>query len=120
MKMYFEIIIVIATCFIFDRIIASPVSSYQEVPDNELDSANNDKIDLKDLENIMYGVPSEETGKKVAEWHENVGVNPEELGEYAEGDILFPGGSLRSALRSEYTRWPNKTLHFMISPVFSE
>jgi len=47
-------------------------------------------------------------------------VNPEELGEYAEGDILFPPSIGRNALAAVSARWPNGIIPFVITPYFSE
>lgn len=37
-----------------------------------------------------FSEPSKETGKLVENWNESSELNPEELGEYAEGDIVHP------------------------------
>ncbi|XP_008547968.1 zinc metalloproteinase nas-4 [Microplitis demolitor] len=85
---------------------------------NTLDS-DEPFINLSHLEQTMYGTPSNLTGSKVAEWQEEAGVNPEELGEYAEGDILFPMSvSGRSGLASSASRWPDATIPYMLSPWF--
>ncbi|XP_035719568.1 zinc metalloproteinase nas-13-like isoform X3 [Vespa mandarinia] len=47
-------------------------------------------------------------------------VNPEELGNYAEGDILFPLGMGRNGLKAENARWPNGIIPYMISPYFGK
>lgn len=64
-------------------------------------------------------LPDNKTGDKVAQWHENMGVNPEELGEYAEGDILYPAMG-RNGIRVETARWPDGVVPFVISPFFSK
>ncbi|KAK9753166.1 Protein tyrosine and serine/threonine kinase [Popillia japonica] len=47
--------------------------------------------DISGNENANLFEPSLETGKKVSEWTVNSQVNPEELGEYFEGDIVLKG-----------------------------
>jgi len=75
---------------------------------------------LQHLGEQLYGFPDNETGLKVAQWHENMDMNPEELGSYAEGDILFPPMLGRNGLKADSARWPNGIVPFMISPYFSE
>lgn len=45
------------------------------------------------------------TGEAVASWSESSLVNPEELGEYFEGDILMPPVILRNGLINLSSRW---------------
>ncbi|KAJ8676425.1 hypothetical protein QAD02_012212 [Eretmocerus hayati] len=76
---------------------------------------------LSRLGSKLYMAPdSVSTGARVARWHEGLGVNPEELGEYAEGDILFPAGQNRNGVRSPKARWPNGVVPYLISPYFSK
>ncbi|XP_037032580.1 zinc metalloproteinase nas-4-like isoform X2 [Bradysia coprophila] len=74
-----------------------------------------DYIDLSSYGTRMFGVPSREVGVEVANWNpdQNRG-NPEELGTYLEGDILFPSPKSRNGLIDETTRWPNATVPFEI------
>lgn len=46
-------------------------------------------------------------------------MNPEEMGEYAEGDILMPQLA-RNGVREESQRWPNGHIPYMIEGHFSE
>ncbi|XP_014208542.1 zinc metalloproteinase nas-13-like [Copidosoma floridanum] len=75
---------------------------------------------LEHLEGRLFGSPSNETGARVDGWHEGLGVNPEELGEYAEGDILYPLAMARNGVKAESARWPNGVVPFVISPYFNE
>lgn len=78
------------------------------------------KINLDYLGNIIYGLPTENSGARVAKWNKNLGVNPEELGDYAEGDILFSTPTTKSALAPEYYRWPGGIVPYVITGYFSE
>nr|CAD7571777.1 unnamed protein product [Timema californicum] len=49
-----------------------------------------------------------------------MGVNPEELGEYLEGDILFPESLSRNGLRAERSRWPGGVVYYTLSPYFTD
>ncbi|XP_012287938.1 zinc metalloproteinase nas-7 [Orussus abietinus] len=97
----------------------SPPRMVSDLTDEE---ANENLMDrLTYLGDRIYGVPKNSTGLKVDNWDENSGVNPEELGEYAEGDILFtPQTSLRHGLSDLSKRWPNAVVPYVISPNFSE
>ncbi|XP_020289310.1 zinc metalloproteinase nas-4-like [Pseudomyrmex gracilis] len=73
----------------------------------------------------LYKIPDNDTGFKVANWHSGMNVNPEELGNYAEGDILFAPDllarpSFRNGLKRESARWPNGVVPFVISPYFND
>lgn len=98
---------------------AWPFFRRREVFDNAVDSPDGLISHLSHLDGTMFGLPSNDTGAKVAEWHEGAEVNPEELGEYAEGDILFPLGFGRNGLTAETSRWPGGVVPYMISPYFS-
>lgn len=56
----------------------------------------------------------------VENWDENSIENPEELGEYIEGDMLFPNDIARNGLKAEWTRWPNAEIPFEIKGIFSK
>lgn len=92
----------------------------RDVFDNAVDSPDGLIAHLQHLGESLFGLPDNETGFKVAQWHENMDVNPEELGNYAEGDILFPPVFGRNGLKAESARWPNGVIPYMISPYFSE
>ncbi|XP_014601798.1 PREDICTED: zinc metalloproteinase nas-4-like [Polistes canadensis] len=96
----------------------------RDVSDNSVDSPGGGGgglvSRLQYLGEAAYGLPSNVTGLKVANWHEGMSVNPEELGNYAEGDILFPLGTSRNGLKANAARWPNGIIPYMISPYFDE
>jgi hypothetical protein len=68
----------------------------------------------------MLVVASNLTGIKVSQWHDKMPVNPEELGEYLEGDIMVSDSLRRNGLRSENSRWPDGVVPYMLSPYFSK
>ncbi|XP_044763767.1 zinc metalloproteinase nas-13-like [Coccinella septempunctata] len=64
--------------------------------------------------------PDEESGKMVETWEEISGVNPEEMGNYFEGDIMLPPRSVsRNGLRNETFRWENAIIPYVIEGYFS-
>ncbi|KAK3913785.1 Zinc metalloproteinase nas-13 [Frankliniella fusca] len=69
----------------------------------------------------IYGTPSEVTGELLKKYTPDSGVNPEELGEYTQGDILFTSkgaaGSAfaRNGLKAPSARWPGAVVPFEIS-----
>lgn len=77
-------------------------------------------IDLSHLNTAAFALPSEKTGVFVKDWDENSESNPEELGEYAEGDILFPNLAGRNGLKAESTRWPNAIIPYEINGAFGK
>lgn len=86
--------------------------------DNELED---DTIDLSALGPMIYGRPSEDTGRQLERWYERNGPgNAEEQGSYFEGDILFPSGMLRNGLMAQSKRWPDGVVPVEIENTFSE
>lgn len=62
-------------------------------------------------------------GEAVSNWDPNSELNPEELGEYAQGDILFPSNSsdtARNGLRAASAHWPKAVVPYEVNPYFSE
>lgn len=92
----------------------------RDVFDNVVDGPDGLIAHLRNFGRSLYGFPNNETGLRVAQWHKDMDVNPEELGEYVEGDILFPPITGRSGLAAVSARWPNGIIPFVISSYFSE
>ncbi|XP_076181584.1 zinc metalloproteinase nas-13 [Ptiloglossa arizonensis] len=67
----------------------------------------------------LYRFPDNATGEIVANWHVGWDRNPEELGSYAEGDILFPPQLGKNGLKAESARWPGGVVPYMLSPYFN-
>ncbi|GLH14314.1 Metalloendopeptidase [Gryllus bimaculatus] len=73
---------------------------------------------LPSFGSAVFGDPDEQIGEKVSAWSNETGVNPEELGEYAEGDILFPA-TARNGLATTMARWPEGVVPYKFSSQFS-
>lgn len=74
-----------------------------------------ESIDLSHYGSSLFGEPSKDVGLEVENWKDNQkSGNPEELGSYLEGDILFPRGMSRNGLIAETYRWPDGQIPFEI------
>lgn len=59
------------------------------------------------------------SGVIVSNWNPDTSKSfPDELGEYAQGDILFPPETKRNGLIAESTRWPNRIIPYVIEGNF--
>lgn len=91
---------------------------YPSSDNNDLET-DDDAIDLSHLGTKIYGIPNNETGNAVAEYNpETDDVNPEELGNYLEGDMLMPNGLGRNGLSAYSSRWPGGIVPFEIKGYF--
>lgn len=108
----------------FTFILLTSVSAWpfrrRDVLDNAVDSPDGVIAHLQHFGEMLYRNPDNETGAMVANWHEGWDRNPEELGNYAEGDILFPPQLEKNGLRAEAARWPGGVVPYMLSPYFSK
>lgn len=74
-----------------------------------------EEIDLSHYGSRLFGEPSKDVGLEVENWKDNQrSGNPEELGSYLEGDILFPRGKSRNGMIAETYRWPDGRIPFEI------
>lgn len=81
--------------------------------------ANEDILTLNHLGPLIYGRPSEDSGRQLKEWFENKRPgNAEEQGNYLEGDILFPNSMLRNGLQAQSRRWVNGEVPVEIDSTF--
>ncbi|XP_011692983.1 PREDICTED: zinc metalloproteinase nas-4-like [Wasmannia auropunctata] len=64
-------------------------------------------------------VPNNETGIKVAQWTEEMNMNPEELGNYFEGDIMISNSTTRNG-DTKAKRWPNRQIPYVITGRFTQ
>lgn len=96
------------------------VNSYPSSDNNQIDG-DEDYIDLSHLGPKIFGEPDDETGRLVAQYNPEIdGINPEELGNYAEGDMLMPQGFGRNGLTAQSSRWPGGIVPFEIRGNFSK
>lgn len=96
---------------------AAPYPSFE---DNTLDE-DVPIIDLSQYGSSIFGVPSNKTGQLVATYDPSTsGMNPEELGEYLEGDMLMPPGFGRNGLIASSSHWPGGIVPFEISGYFGK
>lgn len=88
--------------------LASPVKQMDE------------EIDLSQLGERIYGEPDENSGNNLRfVTPENITGNPEEMGNYAEGDILFLPSDLRNGVRAPSKRWPGGRVPYQMAGAFS-
>lgn len=74
-----------------------------------------DIIDLSHLGPNIYGDPDNKIGDIVSAYNsEDSPVNPEELGDYFEGDILMPKTMGRIGLLASSAKWSNGIIPFEI------
>ncbi|XP_017113918.1 astacin-like [Drosophila elegans] len=86
------------------------------------DLHSEDIIDLSDLDESAFVNPDFEiTGALVEAYNKDSLQNPEELGTYFEGDILFPKSykNARSGLRSSSNRWTGGVVPYVIDESFT-
>lgn len=86
---------------------------------NEVLDAPYEAIDLSHYGADIFGIPSEKTGKLVSEWSEKSTSNPEEMGEYLEGDILFPARA-KNGLVAFSARWDGGIVPYVIKGPYNE
>lgn len=79
------------------------------------------EIDLSHMGEKIFGEPDEKNGEALRFLTaENITGNPEELGNYAEGDILFVNSDLRNGVRAPSKRWPNGRVPYKLAGHFSK
>lgn len=98
-------------CVAFTLVNSHPYAS----SDNNRVDGDDDSIDLSHLGANIFGVPDSETGRLVAQYNPEIDdINPEELGSYAEGDMLMPHGFGRNGLTAQSSRWPGGIVPYEI------
>ncbi|KAK4881122.1 hypothetical protein RN001_004441 [Aquatica leii] len=63
----------------------------------------------------VFNKPNKESSEKVRAWVKGYKENPEFLGTYVQGDILFPEERKRNGLINETMRWPLGIVPYRIS-----
>lgn len=100
---------------VFRVIIAQPIGSdYRD---------ESSSIDLMQYGDKIYGLPDRRSGDNLNEWERTRSGNPEEMGTYWEGDILFPinkskSSNDRNGIVGQSYRWPNGVVPFEIAGNF--
>lgn len=88
--------------------------------DNVLDD-DEESIDLSHLGPGLYGEPDSQSGANVAAYNpQETGSNPEELGNYLEGDMLMTKGLGRNGLTASSAKWPGGVVPYEIRGSFGE
>ncbi|XP_063833349.1 zinc metalloproteinase nas-14-like [Ostrinia nubilalis] len=102
---------------------AVPIELDSLLPDelmgNGIDDGD-DAIDISHLGPDAYGSPKNESGEALSQWTEDSLMNPEEMGEYAEGDILMPSATVRNGMRDQTFRWANGIIPYVIEGYFNQ
>lgn len=69
---------------------------------------------------MAFGLPDNETGTKLDQWKPG-GQNPEEVGNYYEGDILIPRSMVgRNGIAHPSYRWKDATIPYVIKGTFTQ
>jgi len=68
---------------------------------------------------LALRIPDNESGTKVAQWNANMNMNPEELGNYLEGDIMVSESTSRNGAKDPNLRWPNRIIPYVIQGNFN-
>lgn len=110
-------VIVVSRVATFVLLISCTIFAFPLLDENSLEE--NTAIDLSYLGEKVFVNPDPETGKRVEAWNETSVENPEELGEYAEGDIVFPKKSKNGMVATTF-RWPNGVVPYEIGGFYSE
>lgn len=80
-----------------------------------------EEIDVSHMGEKIFGEPDETNGDTLRYLTpENMTGNPEELGNYAEGDILFIQSDLRNGVRAPSKRWPGGRVPYKLAGHFSK
>ena len=79
-------------------------------------------VPISDVEDTLQAliIPDNETGVKVSQWTVNMNINPEELGNYLEGDIMIAKSLTRNGVKDENLRWSNGVIPYVIMGNFGK
>ncbi|ALC46381.1 CG6974 [Drosophila busckii] len=103
-----EVIRIVVLCGLLTAAVAYPVVEEEEQ-------------ELAELSESMFGLPDSATGALLAAQSAETLQNPEELGNYYEGDILIPlqQNETRNGLLAMSKRWPGAVVPYEIKGKFS-
>lgn len=82
---------------------------------------DDDEIDLSYYGEKIFGLPTSKSGEMLKEWKPSNNNNPEEFGEYLEGDILMPvnqSDKARNGMMAQSYRWPNAVIPYEFRGTF--
>lgn len=106
----------------FTLAIAVYVANAIPYPSSEDNFLNEDDVELIDLSHFgssIFREPDNQTGLLVASYDPNTDDrNPEELGNYLEGDMLIPPSLARNGLIAMTSHWPGAIVPFEIRGFF--
>lgn len=106
---------------IFAIAVVANAIPYPPFDDNFLDEDDAELIDLSHFGSSIFREPSNQTGLLVASYDPNKNdLNPEEMGEYLEGDILIPPSFARNGLVAVSSHWPGAMVPFEIRGYFGK
>lgn len=109
-------------CFALVIVAVVNTAAYPPYDDNFLtEDEDAEMIDLSHFGSSIFREPNNETGLLVASYDPNTDDrNPEEIGDYLEGDILIPPSFGRNGLVAVSTHWPSAIVPFEISGYFGK
>lgn len=113
-KMFRKLFLNLVFCSV---VFCLPLENFFDDPiDNEI-TKEEKGTDLSYLGELVFGRPRNTTGEKLATWNVESEVNPEEVGEYVEGDILFLNDK-RNGLVAEAAHWEDGEIPYEIEGIF--
>ncbi|XP_045539227.1 hatching enzyme 1.2 [Papilio machaon] len=95
------------------------ISIPDDLDHNSIDGDGED-IDLSSLGPDAYGTPNNDSGDSLSTWSESSLMNPEEMGNYGQGDILMPPHHARNGMKDKTSRWPNGIIPYSIDGLFTQ
>lgn len=107
-------------CLILAIAAVASAIPYPSIQDNFVSRDDNvDMIDLSHYGSSIFREPNNQTGLLLSSYDPNTDTrNPEEIGEYLEGDILIPPSQARNGLIAMTSHWPGAIVPFEIRGYF--
>ncbi|XP_068623853.1 hatching enzyme 1.2-like [Battus philenor] len=96
------------------------VMTPDDTDNNNIIDEGDGEIDLSSLGPAAYGTPENSSGEAVAMWTEESLMNPEEMGNYGQGDILIPPANTRNGMNNKASRWPNGIIPYVVAGQFNQ
>lgn len=106
-------------CVTLAIVAIASATPYPWAEDNFLNEDDVELIDLSHFGSSIFREPNNQTGLLVAGYDPNTDDrNPEELGNYLEGDMLIPPSQARNGLIAMSSHWPGAIVPFEIRGFF--